>query len=74
MKYRGYNIVKAIHPTRYNPNQEAYDIMDGDRVRKSNIATVETARHVIDSMLKHSMWPDRSDAVNVENVDKVVES
>lgn len=61
MKHRGYDIVKASHPTTFNPHREAYDIMDGEKVRKANITTIETAKHVIDVMIKWSHWPDRSD-------------
>lgn len=59
MKYRGYGIVKAPHPTTFNPKREAYDIMDGDKVQKANISTVDTAKKVIDMMVKHGFWKDR---------------
>lgn len=59
MKYRGYEIVKALHPTTFNKNRETYDIKDGDKVRKANITTIETAKKVIDTMLKYKQWPDR---------------
>ena len=61
MKHRGYDIVKVPHPTTFNPKRETYDIMDGDKVRKANISTVETCKHVIDVMVKWSYWPDKSD-------------
>ena len=61
MKHRGYDIVKASHPSTFNPKRETYDIMDGDKVRKENISTIETAKHVIDVMVKWSYWPDKSD-------------
>ncbi len=60
MKYRGYDIVKAPHPTTFNPKRETYDIMDGDKVRKANISTIETAKKVIDTMIKYFYWIDRS--------------
>lgn len=63
MKYKGYAIVKRNYPTPINPRREAYDIMDGDRVRKANISTIETAKHVIDTMIKWNYWQDRSSAV-----------
>ena len=62
MKYRGYEIKKVKHPSHINPNREVYDIMDGDRVRKANISTIETAKKVIDTMIKYSLWIDRSAA------------
>lgn len=61
MKYRGYEIVKAPHPTTFNKNRETYDIMLGDKVRMANITTIETSKKVIDTMLKYKQWPDRSD-------------
>lgn len=61
MKYRGYSIVKAKHPTTFNPARETYDIMDGDKLRKANISTIETAKKVIDTMCKYGYWHDRSD-------------
>lgn len=60
VKYRGYDIVKASHPTPFDKNRETYDIMDGDRVRKANLATIELSKRVIDTMIKYSMWHDRS--------------
>ena len=60
MKHRGYSIVKASHPTVVNPNRETYDIMDGDTVRKANISTVDTAKMVIDCMIKWQFWFDKS--------------
>lgn len=61
MKHRGYEIVKAPHPTTFNPKRETYDIMDGDRVRKANISTIETAKKVIDTMVKHGYWPEKNE-------------
>ena len=60
MKYHGYEIVKAKHPTPLKPNRETYDILDGDKVRKTNIASLETAKHVVDVMCKWGHWPDKS--------------
>lgn len=54
--YMGYKIRQAAHPTPANPNRMAWDIYDGDRVRKGNISTLETAKHVIDVMLKYGYW------------------
>ena len=59
MKYRGYDIVKASHPTPFNPRRETYDIMDGNKVRKADISTLETAKKVIDTLVKYNCWPDR---------------
>ena len=61
IKHRGYEIIKAKHPTPINPNRESYDIVtDGVIIRKANISTVETAKFVIDTMIKHRIWEDRS--------------
>lgn len=54
--YKGYVILQAPHPTALNPTRRAWDIMDGEKVRKANISTVETAKHVIDTMLKYGYW------------------
>ena len=56
--YRGYEIVSAKHPTPFDPQRTTWDVVDGDRVRKANIATIETAKHVIDTMVKYGYWPD----------------
>lgn len=61
MKHRGYDIVKVPHPTTFNPKRETYDIMDGDKVRKANISTVETTKKVVDTMIKYGFWPDKSE-------------
>ncbi len=60
MKHRGYDIVKVPHPTTFNRTRETYDIMDGEKVRKANISTIETCKKVIDTMIKYNYWPDRS--------------
>ena len=60
MKHRGYDIVKVPHPTTFNPKRETYDIMDGDKVRKANISTIETTKKVIDTMIKYGFWEDKS--------------
>lgn len=54
--YKGYVIRQAPHPTVLNPTRQAWDIMDGDKVRKANISTIETAKHVIDTMLKYGYF------------------
>ena len=63
VKYKGYFIIKTKHPTPFNPDREAYDIidvMDNRKVRKKNISTLEVAKKFIDTMIKYGMWPDRS--------------
>lgn len=60
MKHRGYDIVKVPHPTTFNPKRETYDIMDGDKVRKANISTIETTKKVVDTMIKYGYWEDKS--------------
>lgn len=57
-RYRGYEIVSAKHPTPFDPQRTTWDVVDGDRLRKANIATIETAKHVIDTMIKYGYWPD----------------
>lgn len=56
--YRGYEIVSAKHPTPFDPQRTTWDVVDGDRLRKANIATIETAKHMIDTMIKYGYWPD----------------
>lgn len=63
MKHRGYEIVKVKHPAPFNLNREAYDIVDGTAIRKSNISTIETAKTVIDIMIKHGMLIDKSNTI-----------
>lgn len=57
-EYRGYIIRPALHPTTFNPGRVAYDIVDGDRIRRGNISTVETCRKVIDTMIRYGYWRD----------------
>ncbi len=56
IKHRGYAIVQAHHPTRINPDRLTWDIYDGDKRRKANIASVELAKKYIDTMIKYSYW------------------
>lgn len=61
MIYRGYRIVKALHPTRLQPNRMTYNIKDADgNVCKSNIASIATGQLIIDLMLKFGFWKDKS--------------
>lgn len=57
--YRGYGIVRALHPSTTQPDRMAWDIVDGDRLRKANIATIETAKRLIDTMVKYGYWPEK---------------
>lgn len=56
MKHKGYAIVQAHHPTQSSPDRLAWDIYDGDKCRKANIASVELAKKYIDTMIKYSYW------------------
>lgn len=55
-KYRGYIIKQEKHPTPLNPHRMTWDIFDGDKCRKSNIGSIEVAKHYIDVMLKYYYW------------------
>lgn len=63
MKHRGYEIVKVKHPTPFNPIRESYDIVDGQILCKANVATISTAKTVIDTMIKYGFWQDKSSTV-----------
>lgn len=58
MYYRGYKIVKALHPTRLQPGRETYDIKHADAIKKANFATVSAAQWYIDLMIKVGVWKD----------------
>lgn len=58
VKYRGYAIIRTRHPTPINPQRMTWDIVDGDRVRKSNIGSMEIAKHYIDVMIKYGYWKE----------------
>ena len=59
MIYRGYSIVKSSHPTRVEPKRQTYDIQHNGELRKANIATIDTAKLVIDLMIKLGRWEDK---------------
>lgn len=59
VKYRGYAIRRTHHPTPINPQRLTWDILDGERVRKSNIGSMEVAKHYIDVMLKYGYWQEK---------------
>lgn len=59
MIYRGYSIVKSSHPTRVQPKRETYDIQHNGELRKANIATIDTAKLVVDLMVKFGSWKDK---------------
>lgn len=54
--YKGYVIQQVPHPIVQNPRRMAWDIIDGNTIRKANISSLETAYHVIDTMLKYGYW------------------
>lgn len=55
-KHHGYKIVLTRHPTPVNPSRTAYDIMDGDAIRKANISTIELCKSIIDTMIRYGYW------------------
>lgn len=56
MIYRGYRIVKALHPTGLQPKRETYDIKHADQTMKANFATIDGAKFYIDLMIKVGVW------------------
>lgn len=59
VKYRGYAIRRAHHPTPINPQRLTWDVCDGERIRKSNIGSMEVAKHYIDVMIKYGYWQEK---------------
>ena len=57
--YRGFTIIRARHPTALNPARETWDIMDDDKLLKTNIASAETAKHVVDIMIQYYYLHDK---------------
>lgn len=57
--YRGYGIVRALHPTRLSPDRMTWDVFSDGKVRYSNIGSIETAKHLIDAMIKWGYWPEK---------------
>lgn len=57
--YRGYGIVRALHPTRLSPDRMTWDVFSDGKVCYSNIGSIETAKHLIDVMIKWGYWPER---------------
>jgi len=57
--YRGYTIIHVRHPTALNPARETWDIVDGDKLLKTNIASAETAKHVVDIMIQYYYMRDK---------------
>ena len=58
--YRGYKIMPAAHPTPVKRDIVTYDILDGDRIRKPNISTIELCTKVSDTMIKYGYWIEKS--------------
>lgn len=59
VKYRGYAICRVAHPTPLNPKRLTWDICDGETVRKSNISSMDIAKHYIDVMIKYGYWQEK---------------
>ena len=59
MIYRGYRIVKAVHPTPVQPRRTTYDIQHAGEALRANIATIDMAKLIIDLMVKLRRWENR---------------
>lgn len=59
MIYRGYRIVKAHHPTPVQPQRMTYDIKYNGEALRTNIRTIDTAKLIIDLMIKLRRWKDK---------------
>ena len=57
--YRGYEIVKAFHPTRLSPKRMTWDVVSGTELKYSNVGSIDTAKHLIDVMISFGSWPDK---------------
>ena len=51
--------MRALHPTRLSPSRMTWDVVSDGRARYSNIGSIETAKHLIDAMIKWGYWPER---------------
>lgn len=58
MIYRGYRILRTLHPTRVVPGYMGYDIKRADQLLKANFATIDGAKTYIDLMIRVGRWPD----------------
>lgn len=55
-RYKGYEIRKVNHPTAIKPDRMTWDIYDGEKCKKSNIGSLDVARHYIDVMIKYGYF------------------
>lgn len=58
--YRGYKIVRAWHPRPGDTRRMAWDVVCDGKVRRENIGSTETAKRLIDTMIKYGYWPDKT--------------
>ena len=58
--YRGYEIVRAWHPRPGDTWRMAWDVVCDGKVRRENIGSIETAKRLVDTMIKYGYWPDKT--------------
>lgn len=58
MKYKGYEIRKADYPTKHEPSRVGFDILRAENVKMRNVKDADTARWVVDKMIKAGQWED----------------
>lgn len=56
MMYKGYEIRKADYPIKAAPSRAGFDILRAEDVKMRNVKDVETAKWVIDKMIKAGQW------------------
>lgn len=58
--YKGYEIVRAWHPRPGDTRRMAWDVVCDGKVRRENIGSIETAKRLVDTMIKYGYWPDKT--------------
>lgn len=58
-KYRGFIIRRVNHPTPISPSRMTWDICDGAGILKSNIGSLEVAKHYINVMIQYGYWQEK---------------
>ena len=58
MTYKGFEIRKADYPIKAAPSRTGFDILRAEEVYMRNVKDVDTARWVIDKMIKAGVWKE----------------
>ena len=60
MMHKGFEIRRADYPIKAAPSRAGFDILRAEETYMRNVKDIDTAKWVIDKMIKAGQWKDLS--------------